>query len=75
MQKNAYNLATYAILGYLRYFSENLCVYLRQYFYARDREELPFNRAQRTWVYETSKNIDRTICFGSELQSNVVYAT
>ena len=30
-----------------------------------DREELPFNRAQRSWVYRASKNIDNTIAFGS----------
>ena len=30
-----------------------------------DREELPFNRAERTWVYRAAKNIDSTIAFGS----------
>jgi glutamate synthase domain-containing protein 2 len=38
---------------------------LRQYFYAMDREELPFNRAQRTWVYRAAKNLDTTMPFGS----------
>ncbi len=64
-QKEHTILRTYPIVGYIRYFAETLGVYLRQYFYARDREELPFNRAQRTWVYEAAKNIDTTIGFGS----------
>lgn len=64
-QKEHTILRTYPIVGYLRYFAENLGVYLRQFFYARDREELPFNRAERNWVYEAAKNIDTTIGFGS----------
>jgi len=64
-QKEHSILRTYPIIGYLRYFSENLGVYLRQFFYARDREELPFNRAERSWVYEAAKNVDTTVGFGS----------
>lgn len=30
-----------------------------------DREELPFNRAERSWVYRAAKNVDSTIAFGS----------
>ena len=30
-----------------------------------DREELPFNRAQRIWVYRAAKNVDNTVAFGS----------
>ncbi len=30
-----------------------------------DREELPFNRAQREWVYRAAKNADNTVAFGS----------
>ena len=33
--------------------------------FAMDREEMPFNRAQRNWVYRSAKNIDSTIPFGS----------
>jgi glutamate synthase domain-containing protein 2 len=64
-QKKHSILRTYPIIGYFRYFAESLGVYLRQFFYARDREELPFNRAERTWVYEAAENIDTTIGFGS----------
>ena len=55
----------YPVIGRFRYFFEELGEYFRQYFFAQDREELPFNRAQRTWVYRAAKNIDSTVAFGS----------
>jgi len=55
----------YPVLGRLRYRFEHLGEFFRQYFFALDREELPFNRAQRSWVYRAAKNIDSTIAFGS----------
>lgn len=58
-------LRNYPIIGHLRYYAEELGVYLRQYWFEGDREELPFNRAQRSWVYRASKNISDTISFGS----------
>ncbi|MFV0278242.1 MAG: FMN-binding glutamate synthase family protein [Parahaliea sp.] len=55
----------YPIIGRFRYLFEHLGEFFRQYFFALDREELPFNRAQRTWVYRAAKNIDATVAFGS----------
>lgn len=55
----------YPIIGRFRYFFEHMGEFFRQYFFALDREELPFNRAQRSWVYRAAKNIDSTIAFGS----------
>ena len=55
----------YPVIGRFRYFFEHLGEFFRQYFFALDREELPFNRAQRSWVYRASKNIDSTVAFGS----------
>ena len=55
----------YPVIGRFRYFFEHLGEFFRQYFFALDREELPFNRAQRSWVYRAAKNIDATIAFGS----------
>lgn len=55
----------YPIVGRFRYFFEHLGGFFRQYFFAMDREELPFNRAQRAWVYRAAKNINNTIAFGS----------
>ena len=61
----------YPIIGRFRYFFEHLGEFFRQYFFALDREELPFNRAQRTWVYRAAKNIDATVAFGSTNPLNV----
>ena len=55
----------FPVIGRLRYFMEHLGVFFRQYFFAMDREEMPFNRAQRSWVYRAAKNLDNTSPFGS----------
>ena len=55
----------FPVIGRFRYAFEHLGEYFRQYFFAMDREEMPFNRAQRSWVYRAAKGIDNTIAFGS----------
>ncbi len=55
----------YPVIGRFRYLFEHLGEFFRPYFFAMDREELPFNRAQRSWVYRAAKNIDSTVAFGS----------
>ncbi|CUA82722.1 FMN-binding glutamate synthase family protein [Pseudidiomarina woesei] len=55
----------FPVIGRFRYLFEHLGEFFRQYFYAMDREEMPFNRAQRSWVYRAAKNADRTLAFGS----------
>ena len=64
-QKEDAILRNYPVIGHIRYIAQDLGVYLRQYFYARDREEMPFNRDQREWIARASENIDTTIGFGS----------
>ena len=41
----------FPVIGRLRYMLEHVGVFLRQYFYAMDREEMPFNRAIRAWGF------------------------
>lgn len=55
----------YPVLGRFRYFFETLGEFFRQYFFALDREEFPFNRAIRSWIYRAAKNVDTTVAFGS----------
>ena len=55
----------FPVIGRFRYLFERLGEFFRQYFFALDREELPFNRAERSWVYRACKRIDNTIAFGS----------
>ncbi|MHC4230742.1 MAG: FMN-binding glutamate synthase family protein, partial [Planctomycetota bacterium] len=51
----------FPVVGRFRYAFENMGEYFRQYFFAQDREEMPFNRAQRSWVYRAAKGIDNTV--------------
>ncbi len=55
----------YPVIGHFRYWFEHLGTFFRQYFFTMDREELPFNRAERSWVYRAAKNISNTVPFGS----------
>jgi glutamate synthase domain-containing protein 2 len=55
----------FPVIGRFRYLFERLGEFFRQYFFALDREELPFNRAERSWVYRASKQADNTVAFGS----------
>ena len=63
-------LRNFPVIGHFRYWLENLGEYFRQYFFANDREELPFNRATRSWVYRTAKGLGGMIGFGSTEDSH-----
>lgn len=56
----------YPVVAYFRYFLESYRVEVQQYFIANDTEELPFNREQRSLVYQRSKNERDTIAFGTQ---------
>ena len=64
-QKKHAVLRNYPVIGHLRYYFEQLGEYFRQYFFSGDRDEMPFNRATRGWVYRLAKNEGGTIGFGS----------
>lgn len=55
----------YPVIGRVRYLLEQMGAFFRQYWFSQEREELPFNRATRSWVYRLSKNIGDTASFGS----------
>lgn len=57
----------FPVVGRFRYLFEHLGEFFRQYFFALDREEMPFNRAQRSWVYRAAKGVDNTVAFGSTM--------
>ncbi|MDY0007191.1 MAG: FMN-binding glutamate synthase family protein, partial [Spongiibacteraceae bacterium] len=60
----------YPLIGRFRYLFASLGQFFRQYFFAMDREEMPFNRAERSWAYRAAKNIDSTVAFGSTRNMN-----
>ncbi|MDP6435801.1 MAG: FMN-binding glutamate synthase family protein [Gammaproteobacteria bacterium] len=55
----------YPVVGRFRYVFEHLGEFFRQYFFSMDREEMPFNRAERSWAYRAAKGVDTTVAFGS----------
>jgi len=55
----------YPVVGRFRHIFTTLDEYFRQYFFAMDREEMPFNQAERDWVYKSARGVDNTSAFGS----------
>lgn len=55
----------YPVIGRFRKLFTQLGEFFRQYFFAMDREEMPFNRAQRDWIYRAAEGRDNTVAFGS----------
>ncbi|WP_343561876.1 FMN-binding glutamate synthase family protein [Kiloniella sp. b19] len=55
----------YPVVGRFRYLFSTLGEFFRQYFFAMDREEMPFNRAEREWVHRATHDHDNTVAFGS----------
>ncbi len=55
----------YPVLGRLRGVLEHLGRFFRHYVAALDREELPFNRAERRWVYRAAAGERPVAAFGS----------
>ncbi len=56
----------YPVVAYIRYFLESFRTEIQQYFIASNTEELPFNREQRSLVYQRAKNERDTIAFGTQ---------
>ena len=62
----------YPVIGRFRGLFSELGEFFRQYFFAMDREELPFNRAQREWVKHAAEGKSSTLPFGSTRNITVV---
>ena len=66
-QKKHTVLRNFPVIGRMRYLLERQGEYLRQYLFAGDRDEMPFNRATRGWVYRLAKDEPGIIGFGSTI--------
>jgi len=64
-QKKQTVLRNFPVIGHFRFYFENLGEYFRQYFFAGDRSEMPFNRATRGFIYRLAKGEGSIIGFGS----------
>lgn len=56
----------FPIIGHIRYLFEKIGPEIRQYFIANNREELPFNRRERSWIYASAKQENNYQGFGSD---------
>ncbi len=56
----------FPMIGHLRYWLESIGPEMRQYFVANNREELPFNRIERGWIYASAKKENNYEGFGTD---------
>lgn len=55
----------YPVIGRFRSLFSKLGEFFRQYFFAMDREEMPFNRAEREYINDIAEDGHETVPFGS----------
>ncbi|MEP7117575.1 MAG: FMN-binding glutamate synthase family protein [Acidobacteriota bacterium] len=60
----------FPVVGHLRALFEELGHPLRQYFFAGDLDERPYNRVTRTWVYASANGQSNLVGFGSQVDHN-----
>lgn len=65
-------LRNYPLLGYARYLFESVRPEFRQYFFESDLDGKPFNRRQRSIVYQRAKNVKQTVAFGMQGDANAI---
>lgn len=63
-------LRNYPVVGRLRYFFESIRPELRQYFFESDLDGKPFNRRQRSIIYQRAKGERETVAFGMQTNPN-----
>ena len=56
----------FPLIGHIRYLFESIGPEIRQYFVANNREELPFNRIERGWIYASAKKENNYEGFGTD---------
>jgi glutamate synthase domain-containing protein 2 len=56
----------FPVFGHIRYLFESIGPEMRQYFVANNREELPFNRIERGWIYASAKHENNYEGFGTD---------
>lgn len=56
----------FPVIGWCRYGFELIGDELRQYWFMNNREELPFNRITRRYLYRSGKGLNNNLGFGTE---------
>ncbi len=70
IQKKYAILHNFPVVGHLRYLMMMVGPEMRQYWVANDKEEQPFNRSEREWIYSSADNENNNFGFGT---SEVIY--
>jgi glutamate synthase domain-containing protein 2 len=65
-------LTNFPVIGHLRYLLIEIGPELRQYIVAGNREEQPFNREEREWIYRSARGENNLFGFGTDDQ---IYGT
>ena len=60
-------LRNYPLLGHLRFMAESVRPEIMQYFVEQDEQGRPYNRVQRSAIYERAKNVENVKPFGTSL--------
>ena len=66
IQRNHTISHNFPVMGHIRYLFESIGPEMRQYFVANNREELPFNRIERGWIYASAKQENNYEGFGTD---------
>lgn len=65
-QRRWHILRNWPVIGHLRYLLIKIGPELRQYIVAANREEAPFNRLEREWIYHSSDRKNNYFGFGTD---------
>ncbi|HKU41271.1 MAG TPA: FMN-binding glutamate synthase family protein [Polyangiales bacterium] len=68
IQKDRSILRNFPLIGHARYFLIEIGPEIRQYLVANNREELPFNRSERDWIYASAERRNNYFGFGTDEQ-------
>jgi glutamate synthase domain-containing protein 2 len=68
VQKDRAILRNFPLLGHARYFLIEIGPEIRQYLVASNREELPFSRSERDWIYASADRRNNYFGFGTDEQ-------
>src|SRR5579872_7286151 len=61
-------IRNFPIVGHIRYLLIEIGPELRQYIVANNREEAPFNREERQWIYRSARGENNYFGFGTDDQ-------
>ena len=67
MQTQHTIMRNFPVVGRLRYFMEDLRPKIAQYFIETDTSGRPYNRLNRSLIYQRAKKVDDTMPFGTQL--------